>query len=102
MTPDFYNPFSCSVVRRRGACLTLWLFFLSNNEPQRHRAHRGCIEKSVYAHLSCKAASTFGLKLANAFRVYHARPAPVERLRAGVIGSRPVGFTGLRTPPLIG
>src|SRR5215208_3864923 len=29
--------------------VSLWLFFLSNNEPQRHRAHRGCTEKSVYA-----------------------------------------------------
>src|SRR5215212_1201884 len=28
--------------------VSLWLFFLSNNEPQRHRAHRGCTEKSVY------------------------------------------------------
>src|SRR5215217_1380941 len=25
--------------------LSLWLFLLSNNEPQRHRAHRGCTEK---------------------------------------------------------
>src|SRR5215212_6253570 len=32
----------------------LWLFFLSNNEPQRHRAHRGCTEKSVYAHFRAK------------------------------------------------
>ena len=28
--------------------------FLSNNEPQRHRAHRGCTEKSVYAHFCAK------------------------------------------------
>src|SRR5215212_1361531 len=26
--------------------------FLTNNEPQRHRAHRGCTEKSVYAYLT--------------------------------------------------
>src|SRR5215204_3728201 len=31
-------------------------FFLSKNEPQRHRAHRGCTEKSVYAHFSGKAS----------------------------------------------
>src|SRR5215212_11599531 len=37
------------------ACsVPLWLFFLSNNEPQRHRARRGCTEKSVYAHFRAK------------------------------------------------
>ena len=38
--------------------MSLWLFFLSNDEPQRHRAHRGCTEKSVYAHFSSKASLT--------------------------------------------
>src|SRR5215212_5508588 len=33
----------------------LWLFFLSNNEPQRHRAHRGCTEKKPNRDFSCKA-----------------------------------------------
>src|SRR5215217_2714690 len=42
MTPDFYNPFSCSVVRRRGACLTLWLLYpITTTETQRtQRLHR--------------------------------------------------------------
>jgi hypothetical protein len=26
--------------------VSLWWFFLNNNEPQRHRAHRGCTEKN--------------------------------------------------------
>src|SRR5215210_5550780 len=30
-------------------------FFLSNNEPQRHRAHRGCTEKKPNRDFSCKA-----------------------------------------------
>src|SRR5215213_3971521 len=32
--------------------------FLSNNEPQRHRAHRGCTEKERVCPLSCKASSS--------------------------------------------
>jgi hypothetical protein len=29
--------------------------FLNNNEPQRHRAHRGCTEKNSNGDFSCKA-----------------------------------------------
>src|SRR5829696_5023146 len=56
--------------------VSLWLFFLSNNEPQRHRAHRGCTEKNVYAHFSCKAGSSGSSRTFRALWLVQILPKP--------------------------